>query len=146
MDKVHKPLLDKIGIGASLACAIHCIALPLIFSTLPLFGIEIIENWKIEVAMIGTAFITGSWALYHGYKKHHHHFWLLPVFAVGLSLVVTGNLVAHQWLDMTLKFFGAGLIVTAHIFNLKYNKQCTVHSSAKNPQIKKMYPDLKQTS
>ena len=138
MEEVHKPLLDKIGIGASLACAIHCILLPLLFSTLPLFGIEIIDNWKIEVAMIATAFITGSWALYHGYKIHHHHFWLLPVFAVGLLLVVSGNFATQYWLDMTLKFFGAGLIVTAHIFNLKYNSQCTVHSSAKKSRIKKM--------
>ena len=35
---------DALGIGASLACAIHCALLPLFFSTLPLFGINIIHH------------------------------------------------------------------------------------------------------
>ena len=34
---------DAFGIAASVACAIHCAVLPLILSSLPLFGINIIE-------------------------------------------------------------------------------------------------------
>ena len=35
---------DALGIGASLACAIHCALLPLFLSSLPLFGTNIINN------------------------------------------------------------------------------------------------------
>ncbi|MFT4155535.1 MerC domain-containing protein [Parafilimonas sp.] len=145
MDKVHNSFLDKIGIGASLACAIHCILLPLLFSTLPLFGIEMMKNWKIEVSMVIVSFVSGSWALYHGYRKHHHHLWPLLAFGFGLSLVIAGNFIDRQWIEMTLKFFGAGAIITAHIFNLKYNKQCKVHPVKKDKE-KIMYNNLKRMS
>jgi MerC mercury resistance protein len=43
---------DAIGIGASLACAIHCALLPLFFSSLPLMGINILHNTQFELGMI----------------------------------------------------------------------------------------------
>ncbi len=144
MNKANKSILDRIGIGASLACAVHCILFPLLFTTLPLFGFEVMHNWKIEVLLIFVSFVIGNWALYHGYKKHHHRFWILPAFLIGLSLVIAGNFMIKEWLDMLLKFFGAGLIIVAHIFNLKYNKRCSIHPMKKEKTI--MYHDLKQIS
>jgi len=35
---------DGLGIITSLACAIHCVILPMIATSLPLFGINIIHN------------------------------------------------------------------------------------------------------
>ncbi len=35
---------DAWGVATSLACAIHCAVLPLLLSSLPVFGINIIEN------------------------------------------------------------------------------------------------------
>ncbi|MEL4419812.1 MerC domain-containing protein, partial [Shewanella algae] len=63
---------DAFGIATSIACAIHCALLPLFISSIPLFGINIIENLLFEYWMIGLAFVVGVYALYHGYKKHHH--------------------------------------------------------------------------
>ena len=114
---------DALGIGASLACAIHCALLPLFLSSLPLFGINIIHHIGFEVLMIVLAFCVGSYSLYHGYKKHHHS--LLP-----LSLFITGILL------LTLKQFfiqfetwllipAVALIITAHFINYK---SCRVHN------------------
>jgi hypothetical protein len=47
---------DALGITASLACAIHCAVLPLMLTSLPLFGINIIHNAIFEYSMIGLAF------------------------------------------------------------------------------------------
>ena len=143
MDHRHKPLLDRIGIGASIACAIHCIALPFLFATLPLFGIELMRNRKIDVCMILVSFFAGSWALYHGYKKHHHYLWPLIVFSAGLSLIIVGTFTGIEWFEMALKFLGAGAIVTAHIYNLRYGRQCTIHPLVKTLEVKEMYTDLK---
>jgi hypothetical protein len=63
---------DAIGVTTSLACAIHCAVLPLFLSSLPLFGIDIIENHGFEYLMILIAFAVGAYSLYHGRKKHHH--------------------------------------------------------------------------
>ena len=35
---------DALGIVTSIACAIHCALLPVLMSTLPVFGINIIDN------------------------------------------------------------------------------------------------------
>jgi hypothetical protein len=62
---------DIMGIATSVACAIHCALLPVLVSTLPVFGINIIHNSFFEWGMIGLAFIIGSYSLFHGYAKHH---------------------------------------------------------------------------
>ena len=69
---------DALGVGASVACAIHCALLPLVLTSLPLFGVNIINNNAFEFFMIGVAFCIGAFTLYHGFKKHHKR--LLPLF------------------------------------------------------------------
>ena len=65
---------DALGIATSIACAIHCALLPLILTSLPLFGVNIINNVSFELFMILLAFCIGAYSLYHGWKKHHHRF------------------------------------------------------------------------
>src|SRR5690606_10736284 len=83
---------DALGITASLACAIHCAILPLVLTSLPVFGINIIHNYFFEYCMIGLTFVVGMYALYHGYKKHHHK--TLPVFffSGGISFLLLKEL------------------------------------------------------
>src|SRR6185295_6719964 len=79
---------DALGIGASLACAIHCALLPLFLTSLPLFGINILNNISFEIIMIGLAFWIGAYSLYHGYKKHHHSSLPLILFSSGFVFLV----------------------------------------------------------
>ena len=79
---------DALGIGASLACAIHCALLPLFLSSLPLFGMNIIENPGFEVGMIVLAFVIGSYSFYHGFKKHHHSLRPFLVFSLGFIMLI----------------------------------------------------------
>jgi hypothetical protein len=113
---------DALGMGTSLACAVHCALLPLFLSTLPLFGINIIHNPIFEGGMIALAFIIGCVSLYHGYKKHHHK--LLPVFifAAGIIfLVVKQFFTAYEtWLLIPAVI----LIISAHLLNYR---SCRVH-------------------
>jgi len=114
---------DALGIGASLACAIHCALLPLFLSSLPLFGINIIENLAFEVGMILLALAIGSYSLYHGYKKHHHSLLPLSLFFTGfIFLVLKQFFVLYEtWLLIPAVI----LIITAHILNYK---SCRVHN------------------
>ena len=102
------------------------------------------KNWKLEIAMILTSFVAGSWALYHGYKKHHGYLWPLLAFCFDLSLVIIGNFMNKEWLEMTFKLFGAGAIVTAHIFNLKYNKACNIYKQKYTDVL--IFTELERTS
>ena len=116
---------DALGIGASLACAIHCALLPLFLSSLPLFGIEILDNVYFEVGMIGLALVIGSYSLYHGYKRHHHSLLPLTLFFAGFSFLVLKQFFIHYhtWLLIP----AVVLIIAAHLINYK---SCRVHNHA----------------
>lgn len=116
---------DALGIGASLACAIHCALLPLFLSTLPLFGINIIHNPFFEGGMIVLALLIGSYSLYHGYRKHHHSLLPLSLFLAGFIFLVLKQFFAayETWLLVP----AVALIVTAHLINYR---SCRVHNHA----------------
>jgi hypothetical protein len=116
---------DALGIGASLACAIHCALLPLFLSSLPLFGINIIHNTAFEVGMIVLAFCIGTYSLYHGFKKHHHSWMPLFFFIIGFIFLIIKQFFVHYetWLLIPAVLF----IVTAHLINYR---SCRIHDHA----------------
>lgn len=118
---------DALGIATSIACAIHCAVLPLLLSSLPLFGINIINNNGFEVGMILLAFAIGVFSLRSGYRHHHR---LIPIvmFSVGIALLLLKQLF-HAYL-LSLLLPAVLLIVGAHWMNYratqKYAHSCTV--------------------
>ncbi len=116
---------DAFGIAASVACAIHCAVLPLILSSLPLFGINIIENQGFEFLMIALAFLVGVYSLYHGRKKHHHSYYPMILFAAGISLLFIKSMLHSHSLILLLP--AVSLVVIAHYLNYKL---CRVHNHA----------------
>ena len=116
---------DAIGIGASLACAIHCALLPLFFSSLPLLGINILHNIQFELGMILVSFAIGTYSLYHGYKKHHHSYRPMVLFTIGILIMLSRML--FRFIEIWLLFPAAFLIIFAHINN---HMRCRVHNHA----------------
>lgn len=116
---------DALGIGASLACAIHCALLPLLLSSLPLFGVNIIHNTGFEIGMIFLALCIGSYSLFHGYKKHHHSLLPLSLFFTGIIFLVFKQFFIQY--EYWLLIPAVVLIITAHLFNYR---SCRVHNHA----------------
>lgn len=116
---------DALGIGASLACAIHCALLPLFFSTLPLLGINIIHNLWFEGGMIGLSIGIGTYSLWHGFRKHHHSYQPLFLFYLGTAFLITKQffLQYEVWLLIPAVVF----ILIAHIRNYR---ACRIHDHA----------------
>ena len=108
---------DAVGIATSLLCAIHCALLPIVLTSLPLLGVNIIHNGPFEWIMIGLAFLIGAYALVHGYRKHHHS--LIPVILFGIGFIF---LAAKQFTSLHLLFLGiaVSLIISAHLLNYRY--------------------------
>src|SRR4051794_30682436 len=113
---------DALGITASLACAIHCALLPLFFTSLPILGVNIIENKIFEILMVVVAFLVGSISLYHGFKRHHHRFLPIVVFCLGFFFLVM-KLFFVQYENSLLVPAVAGIIF-AHLINYK---ACQLH-------------------
>ena len=120
--------LDALGIGASLACAVHCALLPLLLTVLPLLGSHMLENKKLEYGLLFFSFLAGSVALGRGYFRYHRRSMPLLVFATGFILLLTGHLLPEGscWGPAVI-FPGAAGITGAHILNMRRSRQCTNH-------------------
>lgn len=116
---------DAFGIATSVACAIHCAVLPLLVSSLPLFGTNIIDNVWFENGMIALTFVIGIGSLWHGYKRHHHSFLPIGLFGLGmLGLVLKQIFHNYQiWFLIPAVVF----IIIGHFLNFKF---CRKHNHA----------------
>ena len=108
---------DAMGIATSVACAIHCAILPVILTTLPIFGINIIHNLFFEWGMIALAFVVGSYSLFHGFVKHHRSFTPIIIFSVGFFFLVLKQFLHEA--EYALLTIAVILIITAHYYNYR---------------------------
>lgn len=112
---------DGLGIATSLACAIHCALLPLLLTSFPLFGINIIHNSIFEWSMIAIAFFVGSYSLFHGFRKHHQSYRAMLIFSAGFVLLIAKQ-VFHAY-ELYFLLPAVLLIVTAHYINYRLCQQ-----------------------
>jgi hypothetical protein len=116
---------DALGVTASVACAVHCAVLPLLLSSLPVLGFDIIQNSFFEYFMIGLAAIIGVYSLSHGYRKHHHRLMPVAIFCGGMLFLVLKQVFHdyHTWFLVPAVL----AIISAHFLNFRL---CRVHEHA----------------
>jgi len=108
---------DALGIGTSVLCAIHCALLPVLMSTLPVFGINIIHNLFFEWGMIALAFVVGSYSLFHGYIKHHRSFKPVLLFSIGFVFLILKQFFFQH--DILFLLVAVTCIISAHYYNYR---------------------------
>ncbi len=108
---------DALGISTSIACAIHCAVLPLVVTSLPVLGVNIVNNMQFEFFMILLAFLIGAYALFHGYQKHHFSKMPLLIFSAGILLLLAKQL-WHEW-ELWFLIPAVVCMVTAHYVNFR---------------------------
>lgn len=118
---------DALGIATSVACAIHCAILPVLISTLPFFGINLLHNAFFEWGMIALACLIGSFALRHGYIKHHRSLLPLYIFYTGFVFLVLKQFFSS--LEYWFLAIAVISIVSAHLYNHRLCRQ-TSHTAA----------------
>ena len=112
---------DALGIATSLLCAIHCTLLPLLMSSLPLFGINLVHNSFFEWGMIVLAFLVGGYALYHGYIRHHRAPLPVLLFSIGFVLLLLKQFFHN--IQSLLLLPAVILIISAHYTNYRLCRQ-----------------------
>jgi hypothetical protein len=109
--------IDKAAIGLSLACAVHCLLLPVAVVMLPAlagttFGDEHFHQWML-LAVIPTSFF----ALTMGCQRHRNLGVLIPALP-GVALLTLAVLFGHELLGDTgeklASLAGASLIAISH--------------------------------
>ncbi len=143
--------LDTLGAGASLACAIHCAALPLMFGLLPGVqlalsalapdwqGLASILLWSHEAErlVVSTVIVFAALVLGFGYFRHRSR---APLsVAVGASILMVIGAFGHWTVhDTTHVWFqvGGGLgIALAHLLNMRALHRHQRESHPRHPEL-----------
>lgn len=124
--------LDQTGILASIACAIHCAALPLATTLLPLIGLTFLSNPLVEISMLSLSLCIGLVALITAYRLHQQKLPILILLA-GFLMIGLGHFIHHK--EAILIPIGGLLIAAAHLFNIKAHKKFNIHKHLKNESL-----------
>jgi O-antigen/teichoic acid export membrane protein len=116
--------LDNIGMTASTLCAIHCAAVPIFFTSLPLLGLGILANPWVEWIMIIIALVVGISSIGNSYFKEHHRILPLALLITGFIIIIVGHLFTRGWVEAIVVPVGGITIALSHFINYKYAGTC----------------------
>ncbi|MGM0630091.1 MAG: MerC domain-containing protein [Pseudomonadota bacterium] len=123
--------LDKAGIWITTLCAIHCLLLPVILPLLAMAGLAFIGEDALENTILGLSVVVGLWSLISGARKHGN--WhLLSLLLLGAVIYSQRDILGH-WGEPIIILFGAGLIIYAHVSNLRLNRKLNFSTIAEEP-------------
>lgn len=118
--------LDKAGATASLTCAVHCAAMPLVITLLPLLGLTFLADERLEWGLLGLSALLGVSSLCLGFREHGRRS-ALAILAVGLSLMALGRISEErQWgcASVLVVVFGGSTIAASHLLNRRLCHAC----------------------
>lgn len=117
------PRLDRIAIGLSTLCAVHCVATIILLGALSSLG-HFFTAPIIHEAGLALAVLIGALALGAGIRRHRL---LMPsiIGGVGLATMAAGLLVPHGVGEAMTTIIGVSLVAVAHYLNMRADC-CTV--------------------
>ncbi|MDB4999722.1 MAG: hypothetical protein JWR76_799 [Mucilaginibacter sp.] len=121
--------LDNIGMTASTLCAIHCAAVPVFFTSLPLLGLGFLANPWVEWTMILIAIIVGVSSIGTSFLLSHHRALPLILLIAGFATIILGHIYTKGWHEAIIVPTGGILIAVAHFVNYKYAGTCQAGNS-----------------
>ena len=123
--------LDKAGIWVTTLCAIHCLLLPVILPLLAMAGLAFIGEDLLENTILGFSVVIGLLSLISGARKHGK--WhLLSLLLLGAFIYSQRDILGH-WGEPVIILFGAGLIIYAHVSNLRLSRKLNFSPVAEEP-------------
>ena len=130
MPQVTSPwtaMADRVGIVASAACFVHCIATPVILSFSAVYAHFLPSEEHTHRLLAVFVALVGAIALGMGFRKHKQKS-ILWLMAIGLALIFAGayfgdHLPSH-WMEVTITLLGSCCMITAHRRNHTFCGDC----------------------
>jgi len=124
-EAVDDTRFDKLAIGLSLLCLVHCLALPVALLVAPALGAVVLGTESpVHWVLLGMALPLSGYALWHGYRHHGYRIPLL-LGTVGLAIMLLAvTHVTAARLETPLTVIGVLALLTAHLLNLRHNARC----------------------
>ncbi|MBA6231908.1 MULTISPECIES: MerC domain-containing protein [unclassified Colwellia] len=118
-------ITDKMAITLSVACAIHCLVMPLLLLLLPNFVVLQLNNEAYHTAMVLIVLPTSVFALFMGCKQHKRYR-LLFIGFVGLIFLVLAISLGNEFWEKVLTLMGSAVIAGGHYWNYRLCQQHTL--------------------
>jgi len=116
--------LDRLGAVVSFACALHCLAVPLIIGVLPFLGLGFIGEERTDTAIAAIAVTIAAASALWGFHRHRE-LRLLMAFAAAIGLVAVGNALGlHDALGRWLAIAGGLAIAVSHVISSRLCHRC----------------------
>ncbi len=123
----YKLLWDRVGIGMSVACLIHCLVLPFAVAALPFMAAEWVQSEAFHGIMALALVPVALFAILPGLKVHGRRS-VASAMAAGLSLLSTAAFAGGDWMsrewEIGLTVAGGAILVAAHAVNLALCRTC----------------------
>lgn len=115
---------ERAAIGASFACLVHCLALPLLLSAAPALSMVLAVPESFHLWALAVAVPAAGFALWQGCLRHGA---VTPLLAgsAGLALLVLGALAfaGGSW-EAPATVAGSVTLVAAHLANWRFRHDC----------------------
>lgn len=120
--------VDRLAIGISVLCILHCLLTPLALLVLPSLGASFFEGETLHLWLVYLVIPSSLFALGIGCKQHRS-IAVGTMGLTGLSLLALGVAAEplglhHNW-EPTLTVAGATFIAFAHIYNFRLCRTST---------------------
>lgn len=122
--------LDKIGISASLLCAIHCALVPLVLPLMAAIGLGFLWSHEFEIGMIALALVIGLLSLTRDYRHKHHNRMPFLLLSIGMSIILFSKIFIEPSWEFIILPIGAMFIVGAHWQNWRLHQRCSMDGHA----------------
>ena len=121
--------IEKVGVLLSIACAVHCLTLPIFLFFAPYLASSFAFSSNLEWILVLSSFLLAAIILVLDYRKHRQP---LPLYFLGLGFMITGldMVLANQSYAWLFGILLGAVISIAYWVNYKHKKTCTCKISA----------------
>jgi len=119
-------VLDRAGMSASLACAVHCAVFPLVLAALPALGLAWLDAEWVDWTMVLLAAGIALRAHRGGFTMHRRCLPAGVAFIGLLTLVTTICLLKGNASQHYIQASGAVVVASSHFLNRHLCRTCTV--------------------
>ena len=120
--KTEQAVTDKMAIGLSIACAIHCLAVPVLILMLPSIAALNLDNEAFHLWMVVAVIPCSVYALSLGCKEHSRYQFISLGFT-GLAMLVLALALGEARIgesgEKILTVLGASFVAVAHWLNFR---------------------------
>ena len=131
LNHIGREGVDNAGAFLSMACAVHCLAMPLVVTMLPLVGLGFLAGEPAEYALIGAVLLAAG-SVVSG-VRHHRKWRAFPTLVLAAGIIVTGFMAAEGSFEVILHVTGGVLLATTHLLNRHLCRTCPAAGCGQAP-------------